>query len=263
MFSEEQMLELVKQSPAAVAAHDRAAWLGLFSDDAEVHDPVGSQAHRGREALGRFYDTFIAPNDIRFRVEHDVVGKSTVVRDLVISTAMGGTKLTVDVPLFIRYQIVDQGGSARIHRLYAHWELAPMINKALFSQGLLQGCGAMLRLSANMLGQQGLSGAMGFSKAFLGLGKAAKLYCSEVLQMLAQGEVHSGLAQCQIHCNDELVDPAQLAENLKGLRWEKLLAGGRYVSARLIHSDWRGVAIFQLPNSRSTISSLQIYSDKR
>ena len=76
-------LDLVKASPATVAAHDRSGWMDLFALYAMVEDPVGGAPHhsggfdrrsgrRGHTVLGRFYDTYIAPNQVRFAVEWGV-----------------------------------------------------------------------------------------------------------------------------------------------------------------------------------------------
>lgn len=62
----DELLAAVERSPQAAAAHDRAGWVGLFTGDARVEDPVGSQPQVGHEAIGRFYDTFIGPRDITF-----------------------------------------------------------------------------------------------------------------------------------------------------------------------------------------------------
>lgn len=35
---------------------DREGWLSLFSDDATVEDPIGSDVHVGKEAIGAFWD---------------------------------------------------------------------------------------------------------------------------------------------------------------------------------------------------------------
>ncbi|MGB0213112.1 nuclear transport factor 2 family protein, partial [Algiphilus sp.] len=127
----EAMLACVRASPEAVAAHDKAAWLGLFADDAEVHDPVGSRGHRGHSAISRFYDTFIARNEIRFEVLAEGACDDIVFRDVVIHTRMG-TGLTVAVPAHLRYQLVaDDDGALRIRRLDAHWELRRMIGQSL------------------------------------------------------------------------------------------------------------------------------------
>ena len=77
-------LRFVEGSPAAVGDHDKAAWLELFARYNIVEDPVGSRPHlsgvydgrsrrRGSGPLARFWDTFIAPNQIRFQVDHDFV----------------------------------------------------------------------------------------------------------------------------------------------------------------------------------------------
>ena len=47
----EELLELVGRSPAAVAIHDKQAWLELFSHSAAVQDPAGTTPHR-RTASG-------------------------------------------------------------------------------------------------------------------------------------------------------------------------------------------------------------------
>ena len=41
-FTEADCLALVERSPAAVAVHDKAAWLALFARYNLVEDPVGS-----------------------------------------------------------------------------------------------------------------------------------------------------------------------------------------------------------------------------
>ncbi|MGI9283860.1 MAG: nuclear transport factor 2 family protein [Pseudomonadales bacterium] len=52
---------------------DREGWLALWAEDGVIEDPVGpspldpeGKGHRGREALTNFYDTIIAPGDLRF-----------------------------------------------------------------------------------------------------------------------------------------------------------------------------------------------------
>lgn len=35
---------------------DREGWLSLFADDATVEDPIGSDIHVGKEAIGAFWD---------------------------------------------------------------------------------------------------------------------------------------------------------------------------------------------------------------
>ena len=45
-------------------ARPAAGWVGLFTADGRVEDPVGSRPHAGPVEIGRFYDTFIGPRDI-------------------------------------------------------------------------------------------------------------------------------------------------------------------------------------------------------
>lgn len=72
------------KSMTAVEAGDREAWLDLFADDAVVQDPVGVSAldptgvgHRGRDAIGAFFDNVIGPNEVRFTLRGR--GKPTTV----------------------------------------------------------------------------------------------------------------------------------------------------------------------------------------
>ena len=249
----------------AVAEHDRDGWLALFADDAEVHDPVGSRGHAGRAALERFYDTFIAPNRIRFTVDHDIVCQQTVVRDVVISTGMGNTPLQVDVPLFIRYEMVDQSGQPKVRRLYAHWELAPMMSQQVFRQGLLTGLSAMISLSGTMLRHQGLGGALGFSKAFFGVGHAAKQQCTRLLEAVQQGDTTELKQRLPVEgalWGSDTLDADQLIDRLSNVRWEKVLAGGRQVSARLHSDQGRAVALFDMADNGKDIAQLRVYANQ-
>ncbi len=266
MFSREPLLETAKASPIAVASHDKRAWLGLFTDDAEVHDPVGSKGHAGAAALERFYDTFIAPNRIRFDVDHDIVCGQTVVRDLVIVTHMGGTALDVGVPLYIRYEIVaGPDGHPRVRRLYAHWELLPMMTRQVFSQGLTTGLSALITLSKNMLKQQGMGGALGFSRAFFGVGTTAKRSVQRFLQALKDGDnttLNSLMeTNATVKLGDQDIALASLSAQLTGLRWQKVIGGGRQVVLTLLQGDARMVAVFDFAHTQSQISALTIYRD--
>ena len=63
----------------------------------------------GTDAIARFYDTFIAPNDIAFDVAHDFAGPATVLRDLTITITMS-TGARVRVPMHLRYEVVEENG---------------------------------------------------------------------------------------------------------------------------------------------------------
>ena len=71
--------DLPLKSMGAVKAKDKTGWLALFEDDAVVEDPVGGfdpwdltgEGQRGKEAIGKFYDTFSASQAaMEFEVHH-------------------------------------------------------------------------------------------------------------------------------------------------------------------------------------------------
>lgn len=254
------MFACVRASPEAVAAHDRAAWLGLFSEDAEIHDPVGSRPHAGPDAIARFYDTFIAPNDIRFEVTHELACGDTVVRDVVIQTCMA-TGMTVAVPAHIRYELTEQEGTLRVRRLCAHWELPQMIGESM--RAGIKGMRSHAALSGHMLRHQGLGGVIGFMRAFRGVGRRGKAKAEGCLRALRDG--HRGGLQrclgepCRIALPGQSDASAQeLATQLGGLFWEKLIAAGDCVTATISIGGRRGIALFRFGGPRH-IEQLRIY----
>src|SRR5215212_421479 len=110
----EALLAVAKESPARVAAHDKAGWLALFARQGMIEDPVGAAPHRrsgsgeaGRDPLDDFYETFIAPNDIRLDSSLDVVAGREVARDVVISTRLPhGAE--AEVAAYLLYEIVEE-----------------------------------------------------------------------------------------------------------------------------------------------------------
>lgn len=59
-----------------VQAHDREGWLALMADDVVVEDPIGKSVTnpdgtgvRGKEAVGAFFDTNIAANQLTITCE--------------------------------------------------------------------------------------------------------------------------------------------------------------------------------------------------
>jgi hypothetical protein len=122
----ERLLAAVERSPQAAAAHDRAGWVGLFTIDGRVEDPVGSRPHLGRAQIGEFYDTFIGPRDIKFHRDLDIVFGTAVLRDLDLEVAMGSA-VTMYIPAFLRYDLREANGDWQIAQLRAYWELPAMM----------------------------------------------------------------------------------------------------------------------------------------
>jgi hypothetical protein len=170
----DELLEVVMASPARVAAHDKEGWLALFSTDAAVEDPVGTAPHRkgaGRrgpsedDELGRFWDVFIAPNEIRFEVLEDIASPPWVVRDVVIHTRSSfGSAL--HVPAHLLYELTDERGEIKIRHLAAHWEVAGVSKQAL--SGGLSGLATITAQSWRMLRIQRLQGMSGYLRGVLG-----------------------------------------------------------------------------------------------
>src|SRR3954471_8914902 len=129
-FTRDDMLATAERSPAAAGARDRSAWVGLFTSDGRVEDPVGSTPHRGVAAIRRFYDTFIGPREIRYHPHVDIVVGPTVVRDGELEVTMAST-LTLRVPVYIRYELQEESGDLKIAALSAFWELPAMVGEFL------------------------------------------------------------------------------------------------------------------------------------
>ncbi|MFG1780973.1 transporter [Rhodococcus oryzae] len=181
--STDDLLALARSSPTAVAVHDKAAWLGLFARQHIIEDPVGGRpvlgglydrksGRRGGDPLARFWDTFIAPNDISFDIEHeDIVDGLHVVRDVTIETRLSAG-VVARAPMHLLYEATLDDGEPRIRRIAAHWEVTPMFAQvAGVSPERLTVAGSM---SARMLRLQGLGGTLAFGKAALSVGKKGK-----------------------------------------------------------------------------------------
>jgi hypothetical protein len=180
----EELLELVSRSPAAVALHDKKAWLDLFSRAAVVQDPVGTAPHRrtvsgegaapGDDPLDLFWETFIAPHRISFTAYQDIVIGDEVVRDVLIRSELG-SGLTIEVPAYVVYRTSEENGEARIEALMAHWELRSMVRQVI--AGGLAGLFTMIQLGWRMLKIQGAAGVLGYlqgaSRGIFGRGRQA------------------------------------------------------------------------------------------
>jgi hypothetical protein len=174
----EELLAVVEASPAAVAAHDKQRWLDLWSRYHVVEDPVGSRPVLGgiydrrsggrvNGPLSRFWDTFIARNEISFDVVADYADGWDVVRDVTIHTTLpGGASLAA--PAHLLYELVSESGEVKIKRMAAHWSVAPAFAQVLRpTRRHLTGIAAM---SSGLLRHLGPVGAVRFAGAAFGVG---------------------------------------------------------------------------------------------
>jgi len=254
------LLALVERSPAAIAAHDREGWLDVFGSNAQVHDPVGSRPHVGRVAIGRFYDTIVAPNEIAFTVEHDIVCGTTVVRDAVVRTRMS-TGAEIRIPMHLRYELGEEHGELAVRALFAHWELPAMVWQ-LATAGM-PGLRACAVLPPQLLANQGVSGALGFARGAIRVGGRAKRKATALLTAIARFDevgVHRLLADAVVAQPDG--GPANatgLLTDLADLRWSKVLAAGRAVTVSLESGGEPGLALIEFDAFGRRIARVRIY----
>lgn len=115
-----------------VKAKDKAAWLELFAEDAVVQDPAGvspldpsGRGHRGREAIGRFWDAVIAPGDVEMRVRESYpCGDECANVATIVNRMPGGVEIAADAVVVYR---VD--GRGKLVSLKAYWEFAKVAAK--------------------------------------------------------------------------------------------------------------------------------------
>ncbi len=237
------LLAAVERSPQAAGAHDRTGWVDLFTTDGRIEDPVGSRPHVGHTQIGRFYDTFIAPRDIKFHRDLDIVFGTVVLRDLELEVAMGSA-VTMYIPAFLRYDLREANGQWRIAELRAYWELP-----AMMLQFLRSGTGAAspgLRLAQALLSYQGLRGTAGFMAGFRRVGARHRGCVQTFLGAVVRGDEPAALctlsptAAITLGDKDSL-DLAELVEQLNGATWAKIIGAGPTVSVSLNSGHGRGV----------------------
>ena len=138
----EKLYALVKRSPELVDRHDREGWLGLFSTEAVVEDPVGAGLNRkgkdwrgDRDGLSRFYDIFIGPNDIKFTVNQDIVMGNEVVRDVLIHTRLPNGAVS-EVAAYLIYRGMEEGREVKLAGLQAHWDFSGNAMRLLRNNGM-------------------------------------------------------------------------------------------------------------------------------
>ncbi|MGW0249992.1 nuclear transport factor 2 family protein [Nocardia goodfellowii] len=260
----EALLAAVQASPRAVAAHDKSAWVALFAANAEVNDPVGARPHIGRAAIERFYDTFIAPNGIAFDIELDLVHGQSVVRDLYIETTMS-TGATVRVPMHLRYDLAEIDGVWKIVRLAAHWEFAAMVTQLMLRTGV-RGLTASAKLGPQLILNQGAAGMVGLMRAIRSVGRSGKDAVAQLFTAAAATDI--GRVRTLLDDSAILQLPAgstvsveEFTNRTRNMRWDKLIAAGRTVSASVRLDEARGVAFVDFAAGTRRITAITVFLD--
>ncbi|BBY61035.1 hypothetical protein MSAR_41710 [Mycolicibacterium sarraceniae] len=256
------LLDLVDRSPLMAAEHDRAGWVGLFAADGQVEDPVGSRPHAGLESIGRFYDTFIAPRQIVFHHEADLVSETTVIRDVVLEVGMGPS-VTMRIPALLRYDLCEVRTQWRISRLRAYWELPAMVAQ-FAGNGLAAGPQA-LDLSRALIRNQGLRGSLGFASGFRGARFRGKRTVRAFLDAVSAGDqlrAWRSLGPGALITRGERnpVKFSTFSDEVAGTSWTKLIAAGSSVTASL-RGPRPAVLIAELGAGGGAITRLQYFAE--
>jgi Nuclear transport factor 2 (NTF2) domain len=262
-FTRADMLATAERSPAAAGARDRKAWVGLFTVNGSVEDPVGSTPHTGVAAIGAFFDTFIGPRAIRFHPDVDIVVGPTVVRDGELEVTMAST-LTLRVPVYIRYDLTDDAGELKIAALSAFWELPAMVGQ--FLRGGIGAVPAGLQLSKLLLRNQGLVGTLGFLGGLRGIGSGAKGAVARFLDAACAGD-EVGMrrrldSQVRISSGDDVqLSAGELLRHLSGARWRKLIGSGHAVVAATERAGQRSVIFAEVSTEPLAITRIRVFSE--
>ncbi|MCF6390077.1 nuclear transport factor 2 family protein [Mycobacterium sp. MBM] len=261
------VLATVERSPAAAGAHDRAAWTGLFTDDATIEDPVGSHPHIGRAAIERFYDTFIGPRDITFDRAIDIVHGRTVLRDLVLDVRMGAA-VTMHIPAILRYDVAGpEHGPAeelRIASLQAYWELPAMAWR--FARNGPVALPASLQLARAMLTNQGIAGTAGFLSGVAGAGARGKRQIAQLIDDACAGNevaVKRALGAVDLRSgDDERLKPTELVAALAGARRRTTLVAGPHVALSVTGPGGEAVLIADVSGRPSRLQRLRLFAEQ-
>lgn len=261
-MSRSDLLAAVERSPQAAAAHDRTGWVGLFTADGRVEDPVGSWPHVGQAQIGRFYDTFIGPRDIVFHRDLDIVDGAVVVRDLELEVAMSSA-VAMRIPAYLRYDLREVDGEWKIAVLRAYWELPTML-----WQFLRNGASALpvgLRLSRGLLRNQRMRGALGFSAGFRRPGNRHKRLVGTFVNAVAEGDKFAALRMLSSTAtisfgDDEAVDIADLIKQFDGAGSTKMIGAGPTVAASITSMHGRGVLFADVARRADEIRRVRYFS---
>ncbi len=231
-----EVLAAADLSRQAAGRRDRTEWVGLFTADGRVEDPVGSAPHIGHDQIGRFFDTFIGPRHINFSTGTDLVSGTTVVRDLTLEVQMGSA-VSMAIPAILRYEL---DGELKMTSLQAYWELPPM---AL--QFVRNGRAALpvgVALGRALLANQGLLGAVGFLRGLRRPGRRQRAQLTKLLTALSMGD-ELAARRLLPRSDRQAVELADLGARLRDASWSKVIGAGRSIAVSIHAPNGRGVVI--------------------
>ncbi|MCV7225591.1 ketosteroid isomerase family protein [Mycolicibacterium komossense] len=258
--NDREILAAAERSLQAAGRGDRSGWVGLFTPDGRVEDPVGSRPHIGPDQISAFFDTFIGPRQLSYRSTADIVSGSTVLRDLTLDVRMGSA-VVMAIPAFLRYSVRESGGELKIAELQAYWELPPMILQ--FGRHGLRAAAPGLALARALLANQGPGGAIGFVRGLRRVGTSARRTLDGLLGAVAGGDevtTRRLLGSAAVILGDASpIGLEQLTGRLRGAHFAKYIAAGPAIAVSVVNGDERGVLIADFTRDRS-ISRLRYFA---
>lgn len=123
MATAEDIRATVARYTETMSAADKEGWLALFNPDASLEDPVGTDPHRGIEAIGAFFDLAQSLADSITLVRTGptrVAGREAAFPMQAISD-LGGTRMVIDI-----IDVMSFDDEARITSMRAFWDPAEM-----------------------------------------------------------------------------------------------------------------------------------------
>ncbi len=104
---------------------NKEAWLGLFSEEAIVQDPVGKspldpsgEGHHGKVAIAGFWDLIIAPGQIEFTIMSSFPAGDECANVVRLVNTLPGD-ITMQMEMVVVYKADDAG---KISSLKAYWD---------------------------------------------------------------------------------------------------------------------------------------------
>lgn len=123
MATKDEIIALVDRYLEVFSEGDKGGYLALFAEDGTVEDPVGTDVHRGREAIAAFWDGVRGLSPVIELVPTGpprVAGHEVAFPMQAIST-IGDDRVVVDI-----IDVFDVAPDGRISSMRAFWDMADM-----------------------------------------------------------------------------------------------------------------------------------------
>ncbi len=183
-------------------------------------------------------------------------------RDGQLDITMGPVDLRV--PVYIRYDLRDDGGELKIAALSAFWELPAMVGQ--FLRAGIGGVPAGLRLSRSLLVNQGFVGVLGYLGGLRGTGAHGKRRLREFLDDARAGDevaVRRWLGKgARVTSGDDTpLSTAELLSRLATAQPRKVIASGYSVVVGLDRKGRRDVLIAEVAPKPFAIRRIRYFSE--